>query len=223
MSDESFDVQQRKDPKSVVHWNEYAALRDHLTNQFNSACDGIQEDVRAIDLKLAETQDTMHTTRETMTTLQQSVTDLTHAVAALQASVDQRRLREQDDDLDDDGEASVHGGHVADAAANAAPAANILVHGGRGHGGRGNGGRGGGRGFAVFGARRENDIQQPLRDEDGLGKPKFSIPTFEGSTDVEEYLSWELKIERLWRLHEYSEDRKIKLASSEFDGYALRW
>ncbi|KAK1608006.1 hypothetical protein QYE76_031679 [Lolium multiflorum] len=27
----------------------------------------------------------------------------------------------------------------------------------------------------------------------------------------------------LWRLHDYTEDRKIKLASSEFDGYALRW
>ncbi|KAK1677889.1 hypothetical protein QYE76_038737 [Lolium multiflorum] len=30
-------------------------------------------------------------------------------------------------------------------------------------------------------------------------------------------------IERLWHLHLYTEDRKIKLASSEFDGYALRW
>ncbi|KAK1684787.1 hypothetical protein QYE76_045635 [Lolium multiflorum] len=27
----------------------------------------------------------------------------------------------------------------------------------------------------------------------------------------------------LWRLHDYTEDRKVKLASSEFDGYALRW
>jgi hypothetical protein len=49
-----------------------------------------------------------------------------------------------------------------------------------------------------------------------LGKPKFSIPRFEGGTDVEEYLTWELKIDTLWRLHDYTEDRKIKLASSEF-------
>ncbi|KAK1664382.1 hypothetical protein QYE76_052541 [Lolium multiflorum] len=36
-------------------------------------------------------------------------------------------------------------------------------------------------------------------------------------------MDW-LKIEKLWTLHpHYSEDRKIKLASSEFDGYALRW
>ncbi|KAK1651369.1 hypothetical protein QYE76_069174 [Lolium multiflorum] len=63
-----------------------------------------------------------------------------------------------------------------------------------------------------------------LDEEDGLGKPKFSIPKFEGGADVEEYLTWELKIEKLWSLHpNYTEDRKIKLASSEFDGYALRW
>ncbi|KAK1683442.1 hypothetical protein QYE76_044290 [Lolium multiflorum] len=27
----------------------------------------------------------------------------------------------------------------------------------------------------------------------------------------------------LWRLHDYTDDRKVKLASLEFDGYALRW
>ncbi|KAK1664885.1 hypothetical protein QYE76_053044 [Lolium multiflorum] len=78
--------------------------------------------------------------------------------------------------------------------------------------------RGVNRGFVEIGARRV-----PPQQDDGLGKPKFSIPRFEGTTDVEEYLTWELKIERLWRLHDYTEDRKIKLASSEFDGYALRW
>ncbi|KAK1630306.1 hypothetical protein QYE76_004621 [Lolium multiflorum] len=75
-----------------------------------------------------------------------------------------------------------------------------------------------GRGFAELGRHGHG-----LDEEDGLGKPKFSIPKFEGGADVEEYLTWELKIEKLWRLHNYTEDRKIKLASSEFDGYALRW
>ena len=64
-------------------------------------------------------------------------------------------------------------------------------------------------------------MRQP--DEDGLGKLKFSIPKFEGSIDVEEFLNWEMKIEQLWRLHEYTDDKKIKLATSEFDGYALLW
>jgi hypothetical protein len=44
-----------------------------------------------------------------------------------------------------------------------------------------------------------------------------------GSTDVEEYLNWELKVEKIWRMHEYTEDKKIKLASFEFDDYALIW
>ncbi|KAK1619128.1 hypothetical protein QYE76_024645 [Lolium multiflorum] len=41
--------------------------------------------------------------------------------------------------------------------------------------------------------------------------------------DMMRKMDW-LKIEKLWNLHpHYTEDRKIKLASSEFDGYALRW
>src|SRR4051812_11864537 len=32
-----------------------------------------------------------------------------------------------------------------------------------------------------------------------------------------------MKIEQLWRLHEFTDNKKIKLASSEFDGYALLW
>src|SRR3954467_14533495 len=90
------------------------------------------------------------------------------------------------------------------------------------------GGRGGDRGVGnldrrdappLLGARRV--VRQP--DEDVLRKLKFSIPKFEGSIDVEEFLNWEMKIAQLWRLHEYTDDKKIKLASSEFDGYALLW
>jgi hypothetical protein len=33
----------------------------------------------------------------------------------------------------------------------------------------------------------------------------------------------ELKVEKLWRLHEYTEERKVQLASSEFEGLALIW
>ncbi|KAK1601096.1 hypothetical protein QYE76_018948, partial [Lolium multiflorum] len=76
---------------------------------------------------------------------------------------------------------------------------------------------------AVSESSRPSILGRGFEEEVGLGKPKFSIPKFEGGADVEEYLTWELKIEKLWRLHNYTEDRKIKLSSSEFDGYALRW
>jgi hypothetical protein len=60
-------------------------------------------------------------------------------------------------------------------------------------------------------------------EDDYLGKPKFSIPRFDGKGDVEDYLTWELWIETLWHLHDYTEDKKVRLASSKFDRYALRW
>jgi hypothetical protein len=40
---------------------------------------------------------------------------------------------------------------------------------------------------------------------------------------VEDYLTWELRIKTLWRLHASIEDKKVRLVSSEFDSYALRW
>ena len=142
-------------------------------------------------------------------------------MAALQQSVDRQQNQQHDHD---DGEASVHGGNEGVAAANAAnvqgatarraqlqqanrdqQAPHEPVVAGQ-DGGRGNGGRGGGRaaampvgrGFAPLGARRRFDddaFAQPAnRDDDGLGKPKFTVPKFVGSTDVEEYLNWELKM-----------------------------
>jgi hypothetical protein len=225
---ESNDVQHKKDPNEVVRWNEYEALRDTLTKRFNAVCDSLHDDVLAIDNKLNATHDIATATQETVTTIQRSIADLTQAVHTLQASFDHPPHQQP---LDHEAAASVQDDNHAHDDANAAAAAGrrdgLLLG---GHGGRGSGGRGAGippgRGFAPLGTRRrfDDDFAQPAnRDDDGLGKPKFTVPKFVGSTDVEEYLNWELKVEKLWRMHEYTEDRKIKLASSEFDGYALLW
>jgi hypothetical protein len=148
------------------------------------------------------------------------------AMTALQASVD----RQQHQQHDDDGEASVQGGgdaHTPDAHDRFAIQAGCRGNGGCGGGCVVGGQAGGSRGFAPQYVRRQCDdpnFAQPVhRDEDGLGKPKFTMSKFVGSTDVEEYLNWELKVEKLWRMHEYTKDKKIKLASSEFDDYALIW
>jgi hypothetical protein len=140
------------------------------------------------------------------------------AITALQASVDRQQHRQHDDN----DKASVQGGGDAHApmlviillAKLVAVVMEVVV-------------------VVVLGAVEAVDllpnvcvvnvmILQPVhRDEDGLGKPKFTMPKFVGSTNVEEYLNWELKVAKLWRMHEYIEDKKIKLASSEFDDYAL--
>ncbi|KAK1694508.1 hypothetical protein QYE76_011205 [Lolium multiflorum] len=189
----------KKDPSSPVTWMEYEALRDHLTRELRVTTETFDTEIQGVNLKVDEATTAINTVQTSMTTLQASMNTLTQAVHDIRTMVQQQPQQP----LDEDG--SVNGDN-ADAAAQGI--------------GRGRGlPRGVNRGYVELGARRV----PPQPQDDGLGKPKFSIPRFEGTTDVEEYLTWELKIERLWRLHDYTEDRKIKLASSEFDGYAFCW
>ena len=47
------------------------------------------------------------------------------------------------------------------------------------------------------------------------------MPKFNGSNDPEEYLSWALKVNKIFRLHNYEEEKKIAMASLEFQDYVL--
>ena len=191
-------VMQKKDDNDTVTWRKYEALRDHLTGIFDRNATKTDGDIQAVQIKVDNTDATVQTMQGQMTELQTSIAQLTTAVNGLRTTVEQRFQGDPEDD------ASVHGDHAPPFSANA--------------NGRGRGGANGRQPPPIHRAQRVVQLE-----DDGLGKPKFSIPKFEGSTDVEEYLTWELKMEKLWRLHDYTEDRKIKLASSEFDGYALRW
>ncbi|XP_062205196.1 uncharacterized protein LOC133907186 [Phragmites australis] len=112
--------------------------------------------------------------------------------------------------------------------------------------GRGNGGRGAGRdherglGLEESGSEEEedNEVDQPHHDDrrrhrgnrgrnqpngERFGKLKFTMPKFDGGFDPEAYLTWELKVDKIFRLHNYSEQKKMAMAALEFDGYALIW
>jgi hypothetical protein len=54
-----------------------------------------------------------------------------------------------------------------------------------------------------------------------LGSIKMKIPYFQGRTDSEAYLEWEKKIELIFDCHNYSEEKKVKLAVIEFTDYAI--
>ena len=49
------------------------------------------------------------------------------------------------------------------------------------------------------------------------------MPKFEGGSDPEAYFTWELKVDKIFHLHNYTEGKKLAMASLEFDGYALIW
>ena len=81
------------------------------------------------------------------------------------------------------------------------------------------GGRGRGRGFQVQRPNREF----PLARDDDLKGIKFKIPPFQGKTDPEEYLQWEAQTEHIFDCNNFSEQRKVLLAITEFTNYASVW
>ncbi|KAK1681186.1 hypothetical protein QYE76_042034 [Lolium multiflorum] len=60
--------------------------------------------------------------------------------------------------------------------------------------------------------------------EEIFGKLKFTMPKFQGEEDPEAYLSWVRKVEKIFRIHNYSNAKKVPMTSSEFEDYAsVRW
>jgi hypothetical protein len=77
------------------------------------------------------------------------------------------------------------------------------------------------------GGRRGRRHGRNPRGRDGvdrnLGSIKMKMPSFQGRTDPEAYLEWEKKIKLIFDCHNYSEEKKMKLAVIEFTDYAIIW
>ncbi|XP_072076494.1 uncharacterized protein [Arachis hypogaea] len=85
-----------------------------------------------------------------------------------------------------------------------------------------------------FRNRRQNHVPSD-DDSDGVITPrhksqdsninaiKMQIPPFKGRNDPEVYLEWERKVERIFACHNYSEEKKVRLAAVAFSDYALLW
>ncbi|KAK1698084.1 hypothetical protein QYE76_014781 [Lolium multiflorum] len=123
---------------------------------------------------IQEMSQKLDTTNETITNMQDQMTDIQRSLQILTIVVDNLTQQQQQEDEDPELQDEARG-----------------VGRGVGCGNRG-------RGFVELRAR----CVPPTQQDNGLGKPKFSIPKFEGGADVEEYLTWELKIEKLWHLHD---------------------
>ncbi|KAJ4710331.1 Transposon Ty3-I Gag-Pol polyprotein [Melia azedarach] len=62
-----------------------------------------------------------------------------------------------------------------------------------------------------------------FKRDSNLGTIKMKIPTFQGKNDPELYLEWERNVEHVFDCHNYSEEKKVKLAAVEFIDYASIW
>ncbi|XP_042386562.1 uncharacterized protein LOC121978260 [Zingiber officinale] len=56
-----------------------------------------------------------------------------------------------------------------------------------------------------------------------MGTIKLSIPPFQGKNDPDVYIEWERKVELVFDCHNYSEEKKVKLAAVAFTDYAIVW
>ena len=122
---------------------------------------------------------TVDTIQTQVATLNVNVTALQQSIEGLTAALHRREEPQHDDAFDDFDEGSAVDAAPHVGRGRAIPPAYAPAH---------------GRGFAPLG--RAQRVHTRAAD-DGLGKPKFSIPKFDGSIDPEDYLTWELKIEKL--------------------------
>nr|XP_051202024.1 uncharacterized protein LOC127315589 [Lolium perenne] len=71
--------------------------------------------------------------------------------------------------------------------------------------------------------QRRNQGGDAAQEDGGLGRIKVTIPEFSGRSDPEKYLEWEMRVNQIFYGHNYSEEKKVRVASMEFTEYALVW
>ncbi|XP_042448962.1 uncharacterized protein LOC122033873 [Zingiber officinale] len=74
---------------------------------------------------------------------------------------------------------------------------------------------------------RPRHVQRQHREREvvdrNMGTIKLSIPPFQGKNDPDVYIEWERKVELVFDCHNYSEEKKVKLAPVAFTDYAIIW
>ena len=82
----------------------------------------------------------------------------------------------------------------------------------------------------MTGVYKENEIehikrwlspQEEVHDE--VCQNKISLPSFVGKFNPRDYIDWELEVEDELEYYEWSEEQKIKAATSSFTSFASLW
>jgi hypothetical protein len=60
-------------------------------------------------------------------------------------------------------------------------------------------------------------------NNDPCAKVQFTIPTFYGRNDAEEYLDWEMTVEQKFASHLVPDRHRVRQATGEFKDFAIIW
>nr|KYP52489.1 hypothetical protein KK1_025609 [Cajanus cajan] len=54
-------------------------------------------------------------------------------------------------------------------------------------------------------------------------EPRVELPPFHGKDNVEEYLDWEMKVEKIFTYYNVSEEKKVPLTTLAFQESVMHW
>jgi hypothetical protein len=60
-------------------------------------------------------------------------------------------------------------------------------------------------------------------DPDNIARVKLDMPKFTGKESADEYLNWAKPCDKIFRVHNLSDQHRVNLAPVVFSGYALTW
>src|SRR5438132_6535681 len=60
-------------------------------------------------------------------------------------------------------------------------------------------------------------------NDDAFSKIKFKIPPFDGKYNPDAYITWEIAVDQKFAYHEFSENKRVRAATSEFTDFASVW
>jgi hypothetical protein len=78
------------------------------------------------------------------------------------------------------------------------------------------------RGPVFFHNVRPHDLHE-RENHDSLAKVKLNVQSFTGKDDPDAYIEWEERCDQTFRVHGFSEAKRVDLVIMEFSGYALTW
>ena len=63
--------------------------------------------------------------------------------------------------------------------------------------------------------------QREVRNnDDAFGKVKFKIPPFDGKYNPDAYITWEIVVDQKFACHEFPENQRVRVATTEFTDFA---